>query len=236
MGVPMVCSSADNSPFRLLALSLALLLAVAGCGALRENPAARLVNFRDPAVPGSPLAAAAPNPLTVPVTDPEFVWNQLVDTVDDYFDIKMERRVQQIGAVITEGRIETHPQPGATIQERWRQDSVPGYQTWHATAQSIRRIATVRVMPAGGQYAVQVVVDKELEDVERPVHATPGSMLPRHDGSLVRDEDVDLTGPKTLGWIPLGRDFELENEILTKLYGRLVNTGPPPPMEFLPQQ
>ena len=83
--------------------------------------------------------------MTLPVTDPEFFWNQLVDAVDDYFDVKMERRVQQIGAVITEGRIETHPQPGATVQEPWRRDSVSGYQRWHATAQSIRRTATVRV-------------------------------------------------------------------------------------------
>ena len=181
-------------------------------------------NFADPAQV-APATANVPNPMTVPVRDAEFVWSQIVDTIDDYFDIRAERRVQLVGGVLTEGRIETHYNPGATVLEPWRWDSTPGFEKWHATAQSIRRRAIVRVMPTGSQYAIQVAVEKELEDVDRPVHATPGSAIPRHDGSLVRSlSDDEIRGPKTLGWVPLGRDVALETEILQELYARVFNT------------
>ena len=182
----------------------------------------------DPAQPAPPLGAGAvPNPLVVPVPEPEFFWNQLVDTIDDYFDIRTERRVHAVGGVITEGRVETHYQPGATLLEPWRRDSTPGYEKLHATTQSLRRRASVRVIPAGGRYSVHVIVEKELEDVNRAAHDMPGSAIPRHDGSLVRTESRNDDGPHTLGWIPLGRDVTLENEILDDLYARLFNSRQP---------
>jgi hypothetical protein len=182
--------------------------------------------FADPAQPARP-AQAVPNPLVVTVPDPEFFWNQLVDTVDDYFDIRTEQRIHVIGGVITEGRVETYYQPAATLLEPWRWDSSPGYEKLHATTQSLRRRALVRVIPSGQQYAVHMIVEKELEDVDRPAHLLPGSALPRHDGTLVQSEKRVVKGPRTLGWIPLGRDLTLENEILGELYGRLFNTQQP---------
>lgn len=181
-------------------------------------------NFPDPAQVAAP-ANALPNPLTVQVRDAEFTWNQIVDTVDDYFDIKAENRVQMLGGIMTEGRIETHYMPGATLLEPWRWDSTPGFEKLHATTQSLRRRAIVRVVPNAQSYAIQVIVEKELEDVDRPAHATPGSATPRHDGSLVRTVNDQIRGPRSLGWIPLGRDVSLETEMLQELYARLFNTN-----------
>jgi len=162
------------------------------------------------------------NPILIPVSDHEFVWNQVVDTIDDYFQIEREERVRIVGGVITEGRIETVPRSGATIFEPWRRDSTRGYEKLHATLQSIRRRASVRVMPIASGYSIEVSVFKELEDVERPEHSTVGQSTIRNDGSLVRGEESRKDTPVTLGWIALGRDATLEQEILANIQSRLA--------------
>ncbi|MCH2398661.1 MAG: hypothetical protein MK364_06105, partial [Pirellulales bacterium] len=49
------------------------------------------------------------NPLFVGVTDRDLLWNQLVDSIDTYFDIEREEQVKLAGEILTEGRIETVP-------------------------------------------------------------------------------------------------------------------------------
>lgn len=165
---------------------------------------------------------AIPNPLFVATVDHEGLWNQVVDELDDYFRIAREQRVQEIGGVLTEGRIDTHPAIGATFFEPWRRDSTPGQERLEATLQSIRRRATVRVIPREGGFLVEVQVLKELEDVSQPERSTASSPTWRHDGSLVRGESNTQTGPQTLGWICIGRDPSLEQQILAELQARLA--------------
>ncbi len=174
-----------------------------------------------------------PNPLEIPVSDREFVWNQIVDTVDDYFEIAREERVRLVGNVLTEGRIETRPRSGASVAEVWRKDAVHGFETWHGTFQSIRRQALIRVSPSHAGYGVQIIVRKELEDLANPEMATAGGAVQRYDGSLVRPQGRQLARPETLGWIPQGRDVALEQKMLADLYARLVKVEPPPPVETL---
>ncbi len=171
--------------------------------------------------PAHPPGVPTANPLRISAVDSEFLWNQLVDTVDDYFHIDSERRVQVIGGVVTEGRIETHFLPGATALEPWHWDSASDYELAHATLQSLRRCASIRVVPISGGYDVHVQVMKELEDVDMPAHATPGSSTPRYDVSLSRTGRYTRDIQTTLGWIPQGRDLALEQEILHELYGRV---------------
>ena len=193
-----------------------------GCGLLRS-----------PAAEGDPELAVLPNPLEIPVTDREFAWNEIVDTVDDYFDIAREERVRQVGNVLTEGKIETRPLTGATVTEFWRKDAVPGFELWHGTLQSIRRQAFVRVSPSQAGYGVQVMVRKELEDLASPEMATAGGTVRRYDGSLVRPQGRQVVRTDTLGWIPQGRDVALEQKILADLYARMYHAVPPPPVETL---
>jgi hypothetical protein len=168
---------------------------------------------------------AMENPMFVPAMDREFLWNQAVDAVDDYFRIEREERVRLIGGVLTEGRIDTFPITGSTVFEPWRKDSTPGYEKIHATLQSIRRRGTVRVIPTEGGYLLDVSVQKELEDLDKPEHATAGGATLRHDGSIVRQEGASGRYSVTLGWIPLGRDATLEQRILADLRARL-DLGP----------
>jgi len=187
---------------------------VAGCGVV-------LAPWLGPRAVTVPTKQLIPNPMFVPIADREMLWNQLVDELDDYFRIAREQRVQESGGVLTEGRIETHPAPGATVLEPWRRDSTPGFERLEATLQSIRRRATVRVIPREGGYFVEVQVLKDLEDVSQPERSTISSPTRRYDTSLPRGDTNTQTGPQTLGWICIGRDTSLEQQILTELMARL---------------
>ena len=202
-------------PIRLVTI-LSLCAFVLGCGLISRR-------YAGPSPEG--IATSISNPLVVPVADVDFAWNQIVDMVDDYFDIASEQQVREIGGVLMEGWIETQPLVGATLLEPLRRDSTPGFERWQSTFQSIRRRAFVRVVPVASGFQVYVEVKKELEDVSQPEFSTVGQSARRHDGSLVAfDGFQDEEGPVTLGWIPLGRDATLEQEMLRQLYARLFET------------
>ena len=178
-------------------------------------------------------AAPLPNPLEIPIENDEFAWNELVDVVDDYFPITREERVRLIGNVMTEGRIDTKAVNGASVLEFFRKDATKGFQRWHGTFQSLRRSAEVRVTPSRNGYAVTVVVRKELEDVAQPELSPIGNVIERHDGGLVRPSRPRLGGATSIGWIPIGRDVELEQKILTDIYTRFNKFAPTPPVEII---
>ena len=148
------------------------------------------------------------NPMVIPVSNMEFTWHQLVDMMDDYFEIASEQRLQEIDGRWIEGRITSKPLVGATCLEPLRRDSVGWYERLHSTLQSTRRTAHMRVIPAADGLEIQLEVLKELEDVSQPEYSTVTSAVERYDGSLVtpRLVDDDDWGPETLGWIHLGRD------------------------------
>ncbi len=164
------------------------------------------------------------NPLLVSTTDRDVLWDQISDTLDNYFTIQREERVRQIGDVLLEGRIETFPTGGATVLEPWRKDSTPGFERAQSTLQSIRRRATVRVTPTGGGYLVDVAVQKELEDMISPQRATVGRTRVRYETTLDRNEDHLGADAYTLGWIPLGRDASLEQRILQEIRERMTGS------------
>jgi len=164
---------------------------------------------------GSGCVSTAPvveNPIHVPFDDFDYVWQQTVEVVDEYFDIASENRV--------EGRIETYPLVGATLLEPWRGDSVEPRDRLEATLQSIRRRAFVTVTPAGDGYDIQVEVHKELEDLPRPAHPKAGDAIFRSGVTLARQHRI--VGPVTApqGWIHKGRDWNLESRILADLQAR----------------
>ena len=162
------------------------------------------------------------NPLFVAQSDRDYLWEQVVDAVDDYFPIQREERVRQVGQILVEGRIDTYPEDGSNIFEPWRKDSVSSFEKLHSTLQSTRRRAVIRVAPAEGGYWIDVAVYKELENVQQPEHSVVVRTFPRHDGSLVRNEAGDFVKRDSSGeWIPLGRDMALEQRILQDIRARL---------------
>ena len=181
-------------------------------------------------LPAGPDIAAGPgNPMVVPVADDEFAWDQIADVVSDYFPIAREQRARRGGDGFVEGRIETVPQVGATWLEPQRRDSVGNFNRWESTFQTIRRRAVVRVVPDAAGYLVEVIVEKELEDLPQPENATAGAATFRNDGSLPsrRLEQVGRTQASPR-WIQLGRDPPLEQRMLADIHARLsgVNVRP----------
>jgi len=196
---------------QLLQTLILLTITIAGCGRLP------LLNREPP-----PLPVFLDNPLLMPTGDADFLWDQLVDSIDDFFPIDREDRLKVIGDNVTEGRLETFHITGATYLEPWRGDSAPGYERLQSTFQSIRRRATARVTLGQGGYLVEIIVTKELEDLYQPEQATVGGSTLRHDGSVVRTEVRPGSGPATLGWIALGRDVQLEQRLLSDVYARVA--------------
>jgi hypothetical protein len=163
------------------------------------------------------------NPLYVTGGDREFIYNQVVDAIDDYFKIRSERRLKLVGGIVTPGRIDTFPVIGATLLEPWRNDFALDRETSWNTLQTVRRFAVVEILPSDGGYLISVSVLRELEDRDQPQASTLGRSATRFDGSLKRTAEVIEREPATLGWIPLGRDTSLEQRILLDLQARLHN-------------
>jgi hypothetical protein len=207
----------NRCALQLSILAICLLTAAAGCAPWSWSHAP----------PPEAAIAAAPieNPLFTPIADHEFIFHQLVDTLDNYFEIDAEERVRVEEGVILEGRIETLPTIGATYLEPWRRDSVGGFERLHATLQTIRRRASARVIPTAQGYLIDVVVTKELEDLVRPEGARVVDVSAIHNTDLERDEPDEVFPEGVLGWIPLGRDAALEQRILGELYNRLDLSG-----------
>ncbi len=165
------------------------------------------------------------NPVFIPPLQEDFVWDQVVDVVDDYFQVDQETRVRRVGDVLTEGQLESFPLVGSTLLEPWRHDSADGVEKLESTLQTIRRRAVVRVTPDVDGYQLDVAVYKELEDLPRPENATAGAAAFRHDSSP-RGFDEPVGGQQvSLGWIPQGRDNVLEQRILSQIQARLASPG-----------
>lgn len=171
----------------------------------------------------SKIANRQPNPLYVRVSNPEAAWETIAREASRYFPIRTEQRVQQAGAMLTEGRIETQWGSGSTIFEPWRRDSAGGFNRWQSTLQTIRRRAIFRVIPAASGYEIDVRVDKQLEDLNRPERASAGAASIRNDNSLPTDRVTPVDAIRESGrWIDIGRDEALEQRILNRLRSRLA--------------
>jgi hypothetical protein len=148
-----------------------------------------------------------PNPLIVPSSDFEVVWNKTVAVVDKYFDIESENRLART--------IKTGKQMGATLLEPWALDSPTIGDRLEATLQTIRRFAIVKVDPAPtGGYLVRVEVRKELEDLPKPDRQAAGRAVFTNDFPVNRAREVVGPVPVPVGWIDRGRDANLEQAIL----------------------
>lgn len=175
----------------------------------------------------APPPGGYPNPIVLPACDRNFMWDKVVDVVDDYFQVDREDRVRLEGDVLTVGRIDTHPQTGATLFEPFREDSATFYEKLESTFQSTRRRAQLIVEPTDAGYRIEVLVFKELEDVPRPENSTVGLAMTRHDTSNKHFVAPVAGQPAMAGWIPKGRDHALEQQILGKLVFLLAKPAPP---------
>jgi len=154
----------------------------------------------------SPAPVAA-NPLVVPTTDFETIWNKTIAVVDKYFDIESENRLSRT--------IKTQPQMGATVLEPWALDSVTLEDRFEASLQTLRRVAIIHIDPAPtGGFLVKVEVHKFLEDMVKPDRQPAGRAVFTNDFPVNRTREIVGPVPAPLGWINRGRDPHVEQAIL----------------------
>jgi hypothetical protein len=156
---------------------------------------------------------ATGNPVFVPAGNEDAAWERTVDVVHDYFDIAGENRI--IGS--QPGVIETRYRVGASLLEPWHHDSYGFENRLESSLQSIRRKARISVTPAQGGYLVGVEVFKEIEDLPGVANNTAGGATFSQVSPLRRDLDLVTGQSSPSGWIALGRDEILENEMLRRM-------------------
>jgi len=170
-----------------------------------------------------------PNPLFVKTTDHEFLWDAVVDVVDDYFIIENETPVRsfektdkdgQVYVYMTEGRIETRPAIVGGVLEPWRKTAATCDQRWLAEFQTTRSTAVVRVAPEETGFFVYLSIYDELEDLSKPI----GSTVDYNNN--FNDDLTQIVQPvgeyqRSKGWITTGRNTELENALLKQIAWRV---------------
>jgi hypothetical protein len=181
-------------------------LALAGCstGPLQENPT----------ILRPDLLVPQENPLYLPQgPQPEVydkIFQKALDVVDDFFEIAYTNRY--------EGRIETQPMVAPGLEQPWKPGSPDFYQRLLANFQSIRHRCIVLISTADeGGYYIDVKVLKELEDLPAPMRATAGANFWRMNSTVERQFEVIEQPIYESSWIPIGRDFKLEQVILERL-------------------
>jgi hypothetical protein len=130
--------------------------------------------------------------------------------VHDYFDVARENRM--IGT--QPGVIETRYRIGASLLEPWHRDSHGLENRLESSLQAIRRKAIISMTAAQGGYLVGVEVFKEIEDLPGVANNTAGGATFSQTSPVRRDLDLVTGQSSPSGWIALGRDEILENEML----------------------
>ena len=200
------------------------LVSMSGC---HRMPSMALDKGMDLLAPPPPIEMPVSNPAHIGAVDSDFLWRQIVDSVDDHFRIDTEQPVRRDNMNWLPGSLSTYPEVSGTSLEPWRRDTARGFERLQSTIQSIRRTANVRIVPEATGYLVEVQVMKEQEDVDQSQFATAGAAAQRHDGSIIRHENQLRQAPITLGWYEIGRDRDLERRILENILGRITNVEPP---------
>jgi hypothetical protein len=150
--------------------------------------------------------------MAVQARNEDVLWERTVNVLHDYhFNIERENRVARV--------IETAPRIGSSLMEPWHRDSVGLPNRLESTLQSIRRrvVVTFILGDAPGAYFVQVEAFKEKEDARDANVQSPGGSTFLESAPLTVNLDPVIGSSTQYGYIPLGRDAELERSLLHSL-------------------
>ena len=193
---------------RAVALSV---LGAAGCASLPplDNPA--LIRS-GPDATENPVLLAPGQPTPEGY---EEIYNRVLDSLDDYFEIKPASRYS--------GVVETLPRLAPGYEQPWRITTPDARQRLLATFQTMRHTAVAKIWAGErGGYRVSIEVYKELENLGTPVITASSTTIFRDSATVDRRSEV-IAGPRSAEtqWIPAGpaphRDFAFEQIILRKI-------------------
>lgn len=139
------------------------------------------------------------------------VFEKCVSVLDDYFEI--------LEANPYAGKIVTRPRIAPGFEQVWKAGNPDARERLLATFQTIRQTATIEIRTGErGGYLVLVVVEKELEDLSRPIHARIGNAVFQESPTV--DRQVEVVGPTSSpdrAWFRVGRDYAFEQQILSRI-------------------
>ncbi|MBY0458222.1 MAG: hypothetical protein K2V38_12855 [Gemmataceae bacterium] len=193
---------------RFAALALGVLAAVgtqAGCATAPplDNPILiRHAPVENPVLvsPGQPTAESYRE-----------VFEKVVEVLDDYFELQNPNPYA--------GSVTTKPRVAPGYEQFWKPGNPDARQRLLATFQSIRQTATAEIRAGDrGGYLVYVVVEKELEDLPRPIRATVGNAVFQEGPTVARESEV--VGPDSVrsgSFYKVGRDYAFEQLLLRRI-------------------
>ncbi len=184
--------------------TLALTLGGCASGPLQENP---LLLRPD-------RLAARQTPVFLPLGPESYgmVYEKVFDILSDYFEIDQHSRY--------DGVITTLPRIAPGIGQPWKPGSPDVYQRLLASFQSIRyrAIAQIQAEENGG-YFIDVKVFKELEDLPSPSRDVERRSMAAFRSDVPLERQYEIVDATTFegNWIPVGREYTLEQVILERI-------------------
>jgi hypothetical protein len=197
---------------RVFRLGWALSLGAAGCASAPplDNP----VLIRQ-----APAEGVCENPILVsPGAPTALSYKEVFERV---IDVLGANRFTILAANPYQGVILTVPRIAPGYEQIWKAGNPDPRSRLMATFQSIRQTVVVEIRPGErGGYLVNVVAEKELEDVARPSRVTVGNAVFQELPTV--DRQLEVVGPAASvysgrQWFKIGRDFALEQQILAAL-------------------
>jgi hypothetical protein len=173
-------------------------------------------------IEGGPFAGPGPlgeagieNPVFIPGSADPFFYGKVFETslqtlIDHGFEIHEANRY--------DGRIEALPRIAPGLGLFLKPGSPSLRERTLATLQTYRNRVSIAIQPAEhGGYFVEVIVRKELEDLERPTRATAGSAVFVDINNVARQFEVIDATVVDSHWIYKGRDQALEQCLIDAL-------------------
>jgi len=193
-------------------LRIAFALGLAGlCGCATAPPVDNPILVRNAAeIIENPILVSPGTPTGASYRD---VFEKCIDVLDDYFEI--------LSANPYEGRIITKPRIAPGYEQFWRGGNPDARSRLMATFQTVRQTAVIEIrIGERGGYFVLVIVQKEQEDLPRPVRQSVGSSVFQEAPTV--DRQVEVVGPPSpapggAAWFPIGRDYALEQALLQRI-------------------
>lgn len=139
------------------------------------------------------------------------VFEKTIDILDDYFELLPPNPY--------DGRIVSKPRIAPGYEQFWKPGNPDARGRLLATFQTIRQVATAEIRAGErGGYQVHIVVEKELEDLPRPTQVRLGNAVFQDSPTVERQLEV-VGGDATadLSWFRVGRDYALEQVILSRI-------------------
>jgi hypothetical protein len=123
---------------------------------------------------------------------------------------------------IDAGYIRTAPLSGAQSFELWRSDSVGSFNRSEADLHSIRRAVEINISEQAGQLCINCRATTQRLSLPQSQAATDQQTVMAHQQQDVKKLKLNREQKTAPTWTDLGRDNQLETEILKRIESRLT--------------